>query len=319
MFLDKIKKSGKIFFKIVFSSILFFFAAQKQDLVLISSIIKNSEIYLLILSLILFISGVLVSSIRWSIVIRKLSNKNMLHEINKLNLISVFFNQILPSGSGGEVLKLWYMHNLGLNMLDAFSSIFLDKVFGLFVLAYVGFIGSCFYHANYINLSNYVNLLILMIVPILFQLLCFAAVRNISPETLCIFFRLEKNNHFALFYSKLVFVLQDNFTCILLILTSLYCSLTAVFGAYLIALSIGSKFSIASLMFVVSFTTLFSVLPISIGGWGIRENLFIVLLSSNKLEADYALAMSVLYGALHLLLALPGAFVWLRGRLVSRN
>ncbi len=50
-------------------------------------------------------------------------------------------------------------------------------------------------------------------------------------------------------------------------------------------------------------------IPISIGGWGLREASAVALWSMAGLSPEAAMASSVLYGLLSLLGALPGAIV----------
>jgi uncharacterized membrane protein YbhN (UPF0104 family) len=61
---------------------------------------------------------------------------------------------------------------------------------------------------------------------------------------------------------------------------------------------------------VVPLAILFSMLPLSLGGWGVREAVFASLASALGGEWDMAVLASLLYGFLQVASSLPGAAVW---------
>jgi uncharacterized membrane protein YbhN (UPF0104 family) len=52
-------------------------------------------------------------------------------------------------------------------------------------------------------------------------------------------------------------------------------------------------------------------LPISIGGWGVREAAAVALLGMTGVDATSALLVSIMFGVLLVLATLPGALFWL--------
>ena len=64
---------------------------------------------------------------------------------------------------------------------------------------------------------------------------------------------------------------------------------------------------------------LITTLPLSIGGWGIRENAIILGFGLIGIASDAALALSVLLGLIALVTALPGGLVWLLSRERGEN
>lgn len=59
---------------------------------------------------------------------------------------------------------------------------------------------------------------------------------------------------------------------------------------------------------------LVSMAPISFAGWGVREGAMIVGLAWLGVVAADALAMSVAFGFLQVMLAVPGAVLWMARR-----
>jgi glycosyltransferase 2 family protein len=75
--------------------------------------------------------------------------------------------------------------------------------------------------------------------------------------------------------------------------------------------SLGLAVTLPQWFFVVPSSLFLAMLPISAGGWGMREACFIVALGSIGIPPEQAIVPSVLFGLCVLLVALPGGIVWL--------
>ena len=82
-------------------------------------------------------------------------------------------------------------------------------------------------------------------------------------------------------------------------------------AAYLIARSLGIEVAPVAMIAVISMVTLATALPISIGGWGVREASFVSLLGILGVDREAALLLSVEFGLLSMLVSLPGGLIWL--------
>lgn len=78
---------------------------------------------------------------------------------------------------------------------------------------------------------------------------------------------------------------------------------------YCAAQAVDAHLSVFHALALVPATLFAMSLPISIGGWGLREASAVALWTMAGLPADEALASSILYGVLTLLACLPGAAV----------
>jgi hypothetical protein len=70
----------------------------------------------------------------------------------------------------------------------------------------------------------------------------------------------------------------------------------------------------AQWFFIVPPALLFSMIPISAGGWGLREGVLILALANLGIPAEEAIVPSLIFGLGILLVTLPGALVWLANR-----
>jgi uncharacterized protein (TIRG00374 family) len=85
-----------------------------------------------------------------------------------------------------------------------------------------------------------------------------------------------------------------------------------VLAAWLIGLSIGLSVPVSALVTTLPLVVTLSFLPFSIGGLGVREGGFVVLLGQAGVSATEATVFSLLNGLAFALASLPGALVLLR-------
>lgn len=104
-----------------------------------------------------------------------------------------------------------------------------------------------------------------------------------------------------------------------LALASLASNLNFAVAALLLARALALPVTGLDILAVMPVVILGTTLPISFGGWGVREGLLVVLLGHIGIAAPDALALSLLFGVGNALCGLPGLVVWLiEGRLASR-
>jgi uncharacterized protein (TIRG00374 family) len=74
-------------------------------------------------------------ALRWHIVLAAETTSPGPWTLLKIVLVGLFFNQVLPSGVGGDAVRAWRCQRLGIGVAAALRSIVLDRVSGYFVLA----------------------------------------------------------------------------------------------------------------------------------------------------------------------------------------
>jgi glycosyltransferase 2 family protein len=86
--------------------------------------------------------------------------------------------------------------------------------------------------------------------------------------------------------------------------------LNTVVTAWIIANALGLGITLADCLVLVPVITLAATLPISLGGWGVREGVAISLFGLVGVSSPSALALSILLGLAAILVALPGSILW---------
>ncbi len=94
---------------------------------------------------------------------------------------------------------------------------------------------------------------------------------------------------------------------------SLVSNLNFVFSAFLLGRALGIDVTLRDLAIVMPVVTLATTLPISLGGWGVREGAMVLLLGPLGVPAAAALSLSLLFGAFGMVSGLPGLIVLVFG------
>jgi hypothetical protein len=71
---------------------------------------------------------------------------------------------------------------------------------------------------------------------------------------------------------------------------------------------------LAQWFFIVPAALLFSMLPITAGGWGLREGILVFSLQGLGVRPEEAVVPSIVFGLGTLLVTLPGGLIWLANR-----
>ena len=105
----------------------------------------------------------------------------------------------------------------------------------------------------------------------------------------------------------------------LLLLLSISIHTFSIVAVLILSEGLGLEISWLGIVLVVPLATLFMLIPISIAGWGVREGVMIVGLGYLNVLPEQALALSILYGLLMLITALPGGIIWLFSSHLNKN
>jgi hypothetical protein len=80
---------------------------------------------------------------------------------------------------------------------------------------------------------------------------------------------------------------------------------------FLLGISIGLEITWFDCMVLMPPVLLAMTLPISIAGWGVREQAMVAAFALVNVPGEGALALSIMFGLLGLIIGLPGGIVWL--------
>ncbi|MBS82893.1 MAG: hypothetical protein CMD65_02030 [Gammaproteobacteria bacterium] len=263
----------------------------------IFKIIQLIEYKYLLLIILLSTLQYLISAYRW-VYISKFSNMNLSYSYSlKFYYISSFLNNILPGGIVGDIYRIYHSSEKKafFEIGKSFQSVFFERLSGQLVL-FVTFIISLtiYFFINQKYVAFMYLFFLILISTLILKIFFGKKIKNFFSNNIIgqNFYRIFSGHIFwnHIFYSFLVVI-----TYILIyIISALSLNLTIDYFAF----------------FVFSPIILFSMtIPISIGGWGVREGTALLVSFLLGLSASASISVSIIYGLLNLICSFPGLFL----------
>lgn len=247
----------------------------------------------------------LLAAIRWWLILSRQEINVAPARILKYSWLGLFFNQILPSSVGGDAVRAYCLAKEGISLSGASLTIVLDRLFGLYALVFLVIVTLPLTVSYLHDTSARVALYILIAAAMLVLSLILAASRMLAAFQRWRIARALITLSASAKEEMLSINPGIGFLSLSMIIHILSISVVA-----LLARAISLDVNWVALLIVVPVAILFMTVPISIGGWGVREGVVIVGLSYAGIPSEHALVLSILFGFSLLLTALPGGFFW---------
>jgi uncharacterized membrane protein YbhN (UPF0104 family) len=252
-------------------------------------------------AVVLYVLTQIVSGWRWQILARPLGFERPLWQYTGFYFVGMYFNLVLPTSVGGDVVRAWYLDGQSGRRLSAFLSVFVDRLSGLVVLVALAVAASVL---SPIDLSRW-------------MLVCVwgaAAALLFGMATLPLLARYPLLGDK---YAKLGAEVRDSFALILRPLPlalSLVVQSANVVLVWLVGLALGVSVPAAYYWVLVPMVTLLTMAPVSINGVGVREGAMIAFLGPLGVPAAAAVSLSLLWFSVFTTASLLGGAVYLFGR-----
>ncbi len=326
--MDKNVKKRVIFiFKLVVTVLLLFYLFHTKGVNLKKSveILARSNYIYFFLSLFLLLFGQFICSYRWKVILKAMDIDISLFRLFQFYLIGMFFSLFLPSIVGGDFVKIFYVkEESGKPISYIIASIYLERATGFFFLILYGIFGALMYKINITSkeiplLSNFgIREIDIVYIPIFFLLL-FVLVNIVVFTSGLYNIAIKMLNRLNLKkFSEKISILHDatrifrnkpSVLIVPLVISAINIFFVSVEN-YLIGIGIGIKASFYAYMIIISLMSTVVMLPISINGIGLRENIFVVLFSLIGVDPNSSFSLSLISFLVVVLSALPGGVVY---------
>jgi uncharacterized protein (TIRG00374 family) len=219
--------------------------------------------------------------------------------------LGLFFNQLLPSSIGGDAIRGYCLVRDGQSVGRATLSVLLDRILGMAGL--VVLIALAIPYA--MNLIKNPEMQWGMMSALLVVIAGFIAI---------LFMDIFTRRFSSWRVMKGLTTLASDARQLLgsrqglgLVLFSVLIHILSIVVVGMLSSALSIKVDWIALTIIVPITTLLITIPLSIAGWGVREGVMVVGLGYVGIAPEEALALSILYGLLTLVVALPGMLAWL--------
>ena len=284
-------------------SILIIYYIIEQYGINISNILSIVDIRYIILIILISIIQHFLSAYRW-MYISKITNLNISFKNSiQFYYISTFMNNILPGGIIGDMFRIYHTTENKIEILKmgkSVQAVIFERLSGqIMLLAF--FIVSL---TLYFLVNHKYEAFFYLFFPSLLIFFIFKLFLNKKIKKMLSGKRIS-NNFYTVFSGEV-------FWRHLILSFFVVCSYVLIY--VISAISLGLDIDYIAFM-VFSPIILFSMtLPISIGGWGIRELTALLLSLLLGLSASASISVSIIYGILNLICSLPGLYFFLKIR-----
>ena len=298
--------------KLLITIAIFYLLFQKIDFQNLWHILRKSHGGWILLALILQLGSTYLAAYRWFKISKLLSFKESLSFYVQSYFKGTFFNQVLPSSIGGDAVRMIDLTKKGYEKKEAFYGVFVDRVVGLVGLLILNFIASILFYGTFpSDFSRLIILISLAGIAGFFSLFIFQKMHFLAKyKFLNLLHRLSVRLN-ELYSSKSVLIKHLSIS-----VTVHFLSVLTLYG---IALSINAHISFQMLLIAVPPVFLLTIVPISLAGWGIREGAMVGIFMLVGADDTKVLAMSILYGLLLIISALPGSYFWLKNKKITQE
>ncbi|MHB0859202.1 MAG: lysylphosphatidylglycerol synthase transmembrane domain-containing protein [Anaerolineae bacterium] len=270
------------------------------------------------LALLLYQLGLLVRAYRWQALLDAQGVPVPLHTLLDLYYVGTFFNSFLPSGFGGDVVKMYELARHGADSGTSISTVLADRAIGLVVLFAMALLALPFTWR--LVPGPVIAALLVLIVGIVGGLALFLNRRLVEglARRAALVGRVLAHPKVSAFYASCQ--AYDRRSLAKASVASLAFNVLLILTQVELARAAGVFLGLGYFVLFVPIISSLLMLPISISGFGVREGAYVLLFGQAGVPADQAMAMSLLFYAANLLTGLVGGVLYvLRGARAYRG
>ncbi len=301
--------------KIGISAGLLYWAFRSVDIGAVGAQFARLDVLWVAAALAALIVQMAAAGQRWSWIAETLGAALPVGRAIRFSFVGAFLNQALPSTVGGDAMRAWLLGRSDRQWKRAVYSVVVDRAAGVGFLAMI--VAACLpwsldlitAHEGraavmLIGLGGVAGLVIglaLGFVPLGPRLGAWRLARFLFEIT-------------AAARASLL----NRARALPIAAMSIFIHLLTVLAAWCLAHAIAIAPNALNMLILIPPVILISMVPISIGGWGIREGAMVVAFGYAGIEPSQALTVSVLLGGTTLAVGIAGGAMWLAERSPAR-
>ncbi|MBI1869926.1 MAG: flippase-like domain-containing protein [Chlamydiae bacterium] len=300
--------------------ILFYvFTRPGIDFQSLSKAVKDVPFWCFSIAGLLYGAVLLVGCLRWWILLHSFGIRTKFNLALQLLFIGLFFNNMMPSLTGGDVVKAYYTAQGTSKKFEAVASILLDRVFGflaMFILATIGALlalkeGVLTRPAEVVLVSTLSFFLGLLVFLNLGFLRKFSSLRDFFKKWTW----MEKIQKF---YDAFTAIRHNIKAAVLVFILSLFVQSLLVIANFVLARGLGiTEIPLKQFFILIPMIGCVSALPVSFAGWGIGEGAYrTFFMMVNPLYGATAVFLSIFYRLISLgysLVGFPLSLIYRKG------
>jgi uncharacterized protein (TIRG00374 family) len=298
--------------KFIFSaSVLAYILISQTSLKDIFATIKEADHLLLAISFSLHALGLLISAIRWQILIKAQDDWVPIGFLAKSYLVGSFFNLFLPTRIGGDVVRIWDGSRYSKSLIKSSAIVLVERLSGVLVLFFFAFCASLIrldmarqfpviWVALVLSFIG-LGLLTLFLTPLSGFILGKLPERK-PLDTM--FQKIRQFRETVLFYRKKKGALGQAFFWAALL------QINVIIHYYLIGEALHLNITLLDYFIFIPIVHLILLIPITINGLGLREGAYLEIFKYYGISSAAAISFSWIDLAFMLIVGLLGGIIY---------
>jgi len=293
------------------TALLFYLLFRKVDFGEFVDTLKNARTGILIGAFFVLWIGHYVCIFRWRMLMRPVMPVLTLGHLFSIYCIGLFFNLTFPTVVGGDVVKMYYAGKPARKFAESFAATFLDRDAGMLAMLIIACTAS---------LAAPMAIPAIPIRFIIWSAFTIFVAANIAIFTPSLHRRLTNLLNKVHFHSVAVRIdtISNVFQVIgrhmgvlaSSLLISLVNQILVIAVTWIMAKGLNMDVSLGHFLVIVPAVTLFSMIPVSLNGMGLREYAFVSLLGAIGVDREASIALGLLSSVIIFLSAIPGGIIY---------
>lgn len=273
--------------------------------------VENAQIIFLLFALTVSFTNRIVINYKQYVLLKARNVSLSFWKLFNINMIGAFWGMFLPSSLSTDVVRGFYLVKSGADNAISLSSVVVDRFLGVFSLLVAALIGLIF-SGDIIpdqNLKLLIIALTIFLILFLFifqlkrtrnfvqKILGYIKFKSVGAKLIKLHsaFLEYKNYPKAIFYSFLL---------------SIFVQLLRIVDIYIVALAFGVEINIWALLILVPIIMVVVMIPISVGGIGVREGAFVGFFKLINIEPSVSVIIALTASLIATLVALSGGIFY---------
>lgn len=303
---SRIKQAASFSVKLALSIAVLAYIAHGLDLRALRTHLVSVDPAMFVLALALIFFQTFVLTGRWELIMRALGVSLDWMAAWRILMISLWFNQVLPSSVGGDAVRIWLLRQRGVPWSQAVKGVAADRFTALLGLVALMVVGLPVLWSRVSNLPAILAIGALTMAGVVGTVILLTL--DQWPKRLI---SLRPIASFVRFGSLVRYLLLQFERRGVLFGSALVIHLVTALACYVLAQGLRTPLSVLDALILVPPVVLLTAVPISISGWGVREGAMVACLALAGVPSEDALSISLLLGAISVIIGLTGGVIWL--------
>lgn len=298
--------------KVIVSGALIWYLLSETEFNAVYASLKSADPFWLLLSFITLGIGKILTSYRWQVLLKAQDIHISLKFLIGSVFVGQFFNSFLPTTIGGDAMRAYDAATQSHESTKSVMSVFADRLIGVFALALLAVAALIFGYFSNEEVGFYV-------IPVLlvFLICSFGMALIFNDSLIKVMDRILRSMRLSKLSAKLneayqsIHILKDKpRVLIIALIVSILLQINVILFFYFIGVSLSLGVSLLYFTIIVPIAMIVLLVPFSINGIGIREGIFVLLLTELGVAPKDAIALSWISFGLMLTQGIIGGIIF---------